>query len=283
MMYILAIETTGAFASVALAKSEWKNSKVTAFEIIGHIDGNDRFSHLQNLTPQIQQILDENGLAIGDVSVIAVSRGPGSFTGIRIGVSTARALAQVLGTPCAAVSSLQAMALRQLWKAEGGSGSKETVICPIIDARRNQIYGGGFRAAATAGSGAAETAGPKAEGDHSGLPQTAMEEVIECGPYTVEEFMDEISTKNIKEIMFMGDGIDKYHDLIEELRADKSMDDCRIEYADEQDRYQDADTVAFLGAKAAAESRLCSFEHLKPDYMRLAEAERKLKDKQKNG
>ena len=258
-MYILAIETTGAFASVALANAEWKNSKVTSFEILGHIDGNDKFSHLQNLTPQIQQILEESGLSIGDVSVIAVSHGPGSFTGIRIGVSTARALSQVLNIPCAAVSSLEAMALRQFWdgdREESRNVSEETVVCPIIDARRSQVYGGGFKAA---------------------------EEVIPCGPYTVEEFMDAILAKGITEVLFMGDGIDKYQSLIEDLHRDKEMESCNIRYADAPVRYQDADTVAYLGAKAAAAGKLCGFEQLKPNYMRMAEAERKLKEKQKNG
>ena len=233
-MYILAIETTGAFASVALANAEWKNSKVTSFEILGHIDGNDKFSHLQNLTPQIQQILEESG-------------------------STARALSQVLNIPCAAVSSLEAMALRQFWdgdREESRNVSEETVVCPIIDARRSQVYGGGFKAA---------------------------EEVIPCGPYTVEEFMDAILAKGITEVLFMGDGIDKYQSLIEDLHRDKEMDSCSIRYADAPVRYQDADTVAYLGAKAAAAGKLCGFEQLKPNYMRMAEAERKLKEKQKNG
>ncbi|MBQ3184720.1 MAG: tRNA (adenosine(37)-N6)-threonylcarbamoyltransferase complex dimerization subunit type 1 TsaB, partial [Firmicutes bacterium] len=89
-MYILAIETTGAFASVALMKDD---------KIIGHVSGNDRFSHLQNLMPQVETVIKENELSIGDIDLIAVSNGPGSFTGIRIGVSTARALSQILDIP----------------------------------------------------------------------------------------------------------------------------------------------------------------------------------------
>ena len=84
-MYILAIETTGAFASVALMKDD---------ELIGHIQGNDRFSHLQNLMPQVEQVTKDNQLQISDIDAVAVSCGPGSFTGIRIGVSSARALSR---------------------------------------------------------------------------------------------------------------------------------------------------------------------------------------------
>ena len=99
-MYILAVETTGAFASVALAEDG---------KIIGHLQGHDRFSHLQNLMVQVNSVVKENKLSLGDIDGIAVSRGPGSFTGIRIGVSSARALSQILGIPCAAVPTLEAL------------------------------------------------------------------------------------------------------------------------------------------------------------------------------
>jgi len=261
-MYILAIETTGAFASVAVAEAAWKNSKITYFDIIGHIDGHDKFSHLQNLTPQIERVLRENELSIGDISGIAVSCGPGSFTGIRIGVSTARALSQVTGIPCIAVSSLEAMALRQadLVRQRG------TVICPVIDARRNQIYGGGF---------CIESEGEPANCEISS--------VIEAGPYTVREFMEKIAERGDMDISFMGDGIDKYSALINETAEELGISAGRISYVGEECRYQDADAVAMLGAKAAAAGKTCGFEQLKPDYMRPAEAERKIKDQTNNG
>ena len=98
-MYLLAIETTGAFASVALLEDDC---------VLEHIQGHDRFSHLQNLMPQVKEVLENHKLSINDVSAIAVSKGPGSFTGIRIGVSSTRALCQVLGVPGVPVSSLEA-------------------------------------------------------------------------------------------------------------------------------------------------------------------------------
>lgn len=272
-MYLLAIETTGAFASVALAKAEIQNNTVNSFEIIGHIDGHDKFSHLQNLTPQIQQVLSENALSIGDVSVIATSVGPGSFTGIRIGVSTARALSQALGIPCAAVPSLEAMALRFAGAKAWERVDANTLVCPIIDARRSQIYGGGF---------CMNTDGVRPEA------------VIPPGPYLVDDFIDAIGALNpeafggnmgemasYRKVLFMGDGIDKYQNLIEELKASRGLDNWDFTYADEAVRYQDADTVARIGAELAAAGETCSFEALQPEYMRLAEAERKLKEKQK--
>ena len=102
-MYILAIETTGAYASVAVTDGE---------KILAQVEGDDRFSHLQNLMPQVKTVLEESGVELRELSAIGVSVGPGSFTGIRIGVSSARALAQILKIPCVPVSSLEALAMR---------------------------------------------------------------------------------------------------------------------------------------------------------------------------
>lgn len=262
MKYILAIETTGAFASVALAKAEFSGGSVTAFEVISRIEGHDRFSHLQNLTPQIQHVLQENGSSMNEVSAIAVSAGPGSFTGIRIGVSTARALSQVLGIPCVAVPSLEAMALRQKQEA----GTDIALICPIIDARRSQVYGGGF---------CMTQSGEKVE-------ERFLTEAIPQGPYTVDEFVEAIAASDMRRVLFMGDGIDKYQEMIEGLKDVYGLD-CRFEYAPEEYRYQDAEPVAVLGARLAAAGKTCRFDELQPEYMRQAEAERKLKEKQNHG
>lgn len=235
-MYILAIETTGAFASVALMKDD---------KIIGHISGNDRFSHLQNLMPQVETVIKENGLSIGDIELIAVSNGPGSFTGIRIGVSTARALSQVLGIPCVAVPSLDALALR------GADFAKDDVlVCPMLDARRSQVYAGGYFI-------------------KEGFPV----EEIEAGPYMLDEFL--AKAVEYPRILVLGDAIDKYAEKMAEIRPEGT------ETASEDIRYQEASCVAMLGAKIYEEKGGLSYNQLQPEYMRIAEAERKLKEQQK--
>lgn len=263
-MYILAIETTGAFASVALAKASDLNG-AGDFEILAHVEGNDRYSHLQNLTPQIEEVIrmagesksasetENNILSIGDMSAIAVSNGPGSFTGIRIGVSTGRALSQVKGIPCVAVPSLEALAMR--------ADKTKTLICSILDARRSQVYGGGYIL------------------NEDGFP----EEIIKAGPYTVDEFiqkLDNVETDSGKfsKILFTGDGVDKYGDVIKEHYSELFAAGI-IRFAEEEVRYQDAQTVARLGWKLLQEGKGCAYEQLKPEYMRMAEAERKLKEK----
>lgn len=250
-MYMLGIETTGAFASVALLEDD---------RIIGHIAGSDRFSHLQNLIPQVEAVVTNSKLSLGDVDAIAVSRGPGSFTGIRIGISTARALSQILGIPCVPVSSLEGLAMRAAEHttckgAEGDgdavdAGNETLLICPMLDARRSQVYAGGYRLL-------------------NGLPQ----EVIEAGPYMLDEFLPK--TDAYGNILLLGDAIDKYEDKIGEIRPEG------VEIAAEGIRYQDAAFTARLGAAVFHQKGGLSYDQVEPDYMRLAEAERKLKEKQK--
>lgn len=235
-MYVLAIETTGAYASVALMKDD---------KIIGHITGNDRFSHLQNLMPQVESVIKENKLSLSDVDLIAVSNGPGSFTGIRIGVSSARALSQVLGIPCVAVPSLEALAMRAEEYAKDN-----TLICPMLDARRSQVYAGGYIL-------------------KEGFPQ----EEIPAGPYMLDEFL--AKTAEYDRILVLGDATDSYGTKIAELRPEGT------ETAPEDIRYQDAAFVAKLGAKLFAEDGGLGYNEVQPEYMRIAEAERKLKEQQK--
>lgn len=234
-MYILGIETTGAFASVALVKDG---------ETVQEVHGSDRFSHLHNLMPQVKKVLEDSKSSLDDIDLIAVSAGPGSFTGIRIGVSSARALSQMTGIPCAAVSSLEALALNAAEAA-----SEETLICPILDARRQQVYGGGYFI-------------------KDGFPV----EEVKAGPYTVQEFLELVS--NYENIMLLGDGIDKYSELIEELRPRGT------ETAPESIRYQDAASAAKIGEVIFNAKGGLSYDSVEPDYMRIPEAERKLREKQ---
>lgn len=241
-MYILAIETTGAFASVALMEDD---------RLMGHVKGNDRFSHLQNLMPQVEEVTRNNQLQIGDIDAIAVSCGPGSFTGIRIGVSSARALAQILDIPCVAVSSLEALAMRAAGTEADITADAEdrVLICPILDARRSQVYGGGYYL-------------------ENGFPK----EEIKAGPYTIEEFLEK--AVRYERILLLGDAADVCGEKIKLLRPEGT------ETAPEDIRYQDAVTVAELGRKLLAETGGVKYSDVKPEYMRIAEAERKLREKQ---
>ena len=286
---ILGIETTGAYASVGLLT---RKDALPTVEI-DVIHGNDRFSHLQNLTPQIKAVLERNDLKVGDLDAIAVSKGPGSFTGIRIGVSTARALSQVSGVPCIGISSLEALAMRAsdaddlsgkpgVAGAPGAAGEVESdvLICPILDARRKQVYGGGYRLAGdrtACGADTTESTGVEVARVNGPI----LEEIVPAGSYLIGEFLDKIDECDLigedDRIFFLGDGIDTCSQEIEEWAEEKGI---TVAFAEEGSRYQDAGTVVLRGAQLFAEGRTCGYMELEPNYMRMAEAERKLRLRQ---
>lgn len=237
-MYILGIETTGAFASAALMKDG---------EVVGYIRGTDRFSHLQNLMPQIETVLEEGGITLKDIEAIAVSCGPGSFTGIRIGVSSARALSQMTGIPCVPVPSLAALAMNA-----AGLQQESMLICPMIDARRNQVYAGGYVI-------------------ENGYPA----EKVKAGPYMLDEFLSKV--QEYDRILVLGDAVDIYGEKMKDLRS------CGTETASDDIRYQDAASVVRLGAMLYSQRGGIAYDKVEPEYMRMAEAERKLREKQQKG
>ena len=128
MMRILHLETSTKACSVALSE----NGQLIALrESI-----TDDFSHSENLTNYIQEVLEGQQLSTKDLSAISVASGPGSYTGLRIGVSTAKGLCYALGIPLISVDSLLSLATLTSGKHQGAH------LCMAIDARRMEIYSG---------------------------------------------------------------------------------------------------------------------------------------------
>lgn len=130
MTYILNIETATRNCSVSLAKN---GETVLCREI-----AEQGYSHAEKLHVFIEEILKETGITVQDLKAIAISKGPGSYTGLRIGVSTAKGLCYALGIPLISVDTLQVLA--QNVSVENG------LIVPMIDARRMEVYSAVFDA-----------------------------------------------------------------------------------------------------------------------------------------
>ena len=128
-MLILAIESTAAAASCALCRDG---------EILAHSFQRSGLTHSRTLLPMIEDMLRNTETPRESIDAVAVAHGPGSFTGVRIGVSTAKGLCWGLGKPAVGVSTLEAMAWLGLCAAENA------VICPAMDARRSQLYNAFF-------------------------------------------------------------------------------------------------------------------------------------------
>ena len=125
-MKILAIDTTSNICSTALLEDDKKIDENTI---------NNGLTHSENLMPLIAELLERNKLNLSDINLIAVCVGPGSFTGIRIGIASVKAMAEVYKIPVAQVTSLEALAQ---------AAQKEETIVSLIDARNNQVYAGIF-------------------------------------------------------------------------------------------------------------------------------------------
>jgi len=131
MAFILCIETSTSICSVAVSG----DGKLLSFREI-----QDAKSHASQLTPFISEVLDEAGINPNDLSAIAVSKGPGSYTGLRIGVSTAKGMAFALNVPLISVGTLLAMASGFLSEHPFPSDNPDILLCPMIDARRMEVY-----------------------------------------------------------------------------------------------------------------------------------------------
>ena len=131
MHYILNIETSGNACSVALSG----NNKLIAFK-----ENNAGKLHASLLSPFIDDVLREGNISPRALSAIAVSKGPGSYTGLRIGVSTAKGLAYALNIPIIGINTLESLTYGFLNKYRKYSGKKDIILCPMIDARRMEVY-----------------------------------------------------------------------------------------------------------------------------------------------
>ena len=122
-MKILAVDTSATPVSAALVDSG---------RLLGEFYLNIKTTHSQTLMPIVESLLKTTGTAIQEIDVFAVNVGPGSFTGVRIGVASVKGLTMPLERPCAAVSTLEAMAY--------GMPYENGIVCAVMDARCSQVY-----------------------------------------------------------------------------------------------------------------------------------------------
>lgn len=226
-MKILAIETSATACSVALCEDE--KLICTAFQ-------KTELTHSRTLMPMIENMLENSELSIDKVDFIAVAAGPGSFTGLRIGVSTAKAIAWARNLPCAPCSTLKSMA----WQL---AHMENTVIICAMDARRDQVYSAAFLAT----------------GD-------SLVRLWKDGAMSLEEVFEKLRDETRPKII-VGDGAQLcYNYLLEKGIA------CTV--APPHLQNQMAWGVAREGLFLAKEDCLSTAEQLSPVYHRLSQAER---------
>ena len=239
-MKVLALDSSGLVASAALVEDDVLLAEYTT---------NDKKTHSQTLLPMLDQIVNMIGLDLQTLDLIAVAAGPGSFTGLRIGAATVKGLGYALKCPVAAVPTVDALA----WNLYGSN----VLVCPMMDARRSQVYTGLYRFVKTEEKGGAyqmETV----------LPQSAL---------PVEELLAMLNERG-EEVIFSGDGVPVYQKKIEEMLT------CAYSFAPASCNRQRAAAVADLGLVMAKEGKLISADDFAPEYLRMSQAERERKEAQ---
>ena len=221
-MLILAFESSAKAASTALVKDG---------KLISQYSQCSGLTHSRTLLPMGEDMLKNAELKLSDVDLIAVAHGPGSFTGIRIGVSMVKGLAWAGDKACVGVSTLEALA----WHGVALGG----YVCPVMDARRNQVYNAIFRI-------------------EDGRPVR----VTEDRPIALEELADEIRALNAP-MFLVGDGAELTYKYLTQAGIE-----CSI--APENLRWQSAWGVAM----AAQDKTPGTADDLLPVYLRLSQAER---------
>lgn len=239
-MLILAIDTSAATASAALMEDD---KALASFSV------NLRLEHSRRILTMIDEVIKLSEKKISDVDLLCVSNGPGSFTGLRIGVSTVKGLGFVKDTPCSGVSTLEALAENL------SDASEETVICPVMDARREEFYNALFI-----------------------KKGSLVERLTDDRAISYDELFKELEeTYHDKKIIVNGDGTEKFFALAE--KGGRSTEN--IFSASENTKYQNALSVARVGKRMHENNQSCTPDKLMPEYIRMSQAERMSKEQGK--
>lgn len=233
-MNILAIDASGIAGSIAYMKDN---------RLIGEYYICHKLTHSETIMPMMEHMKQLIGLNLEEVDAIAVTSGPGSFTGLRIGVTTAKALALALDKPVIGVPTLDVIAHNIVC-----TSSK---ICPIMDARRNQVY----------------TACYKWEGKE-------LLRLTEYRAIDIDDYLRELAASH-ENIIFLGDGVWQYKDKIKAYLAEK------VEFVPSYLELQRAGTLAEIASKEYEKGNVFSASQFVPMYLRKSQAEREREAKEK--
>ena len=225
-MNILMIDTSGPACGVAIARDG---------RIVCDMQGIGGRTHSQRVMPLVETALSMCDMTLGAIDVFGAVVGPGSFTGVRIGVSSVKALAHAAGKPCVGVDALHALA--------AGIGAFDGVVCPILDARAQQVYGAMFRA-----------------GD---VPQRLCGD--EAMPLTA--FLDRVEATG-ERALFLGDGVAAMRGAIEARLGG------RAQFAAPQHMNLRAGSACAIAMRLAEQGETTDYLHLLPLYLRAPQAER---------
>jgi len=230
-LLILAFETSAKAASVALLDEK---------KLLGESYQNTGLTHSQTLMVMAEDLLKQCGKAVSDITAVAVAEGPGSSTGVRIGVAAAKGFAWGRELPCYGVSTLEAMA--------ESLGIYQGYVCPCMDARRSQVYNALFY-----------------------VNQGKIERIAPDRAISLSDLAEELKTLQ-EPVFLVGDGANLCYNTL-------STGIPGLVLPPEHRQHQRAVGVALLAAKKIAAGESGDGNALTPNYLRLSQAERERMEK----
>ncbi len=232
-MIVFGIDTCCMAATAAIMSDEHLATQIMI---------NNKKTHSQKIMPMIEFMANQADISISDIDCFAAAVGPGSFTGVRIGVATAKALAHASEKPCVAVSTLHALA--------NNVSEFDGIICPILDARRGQVYNALFRG-------------------------RSLERICDDRACSIEELCTELKTSH-DDIIFLGDGVAAFGEYIKETLGERAV------FAQRMDRMNLAASVAEIGYQKMQKGETCKYSDFVPEYLRLSQAERERMEREES-
>lgn len=236
-MRIIAIDSSSMVATVAITTDGVLNAEYTI---------NHKKTHSQTLLPMIDEICRMTEVDMNTIDAIAISGGPGSYTGLRIGSATAKGFGLALNKPIINVPTIDALAYNMF--------TSSYIICPIMDARRGQVYTGIYQ-----------------------FKGTKMEIIKPQCIMMIDMLISELDKIGMP-VMFLGGGVDTQHAVIKETMTTEHH------FAPASMNKQKASSLAALAELYFMEGKVEKASEHRPEYLRLSQAEQELKEKiSKNG
>ena len=245
-MRVLAIDSSGLTATVAVVE---ETQTVAEYTI------NYKKTHSQTLLPMIDEVVKMTELDLGTINAIAVAGGPGSFTGLRIGSATAKGLGLALNKPLIHVPTVDGLAYNVF--------GCEDIICPIMDARRNQVYTGIYTFSKKAG-----------EKEGRNLVEPVFQVIKMQMAVSIEELAERLNRYR-RPVVFLGDGVPVYENVLAEKLT------VPYSFAPAYMNRQRAAVVGTLAIQYYKSGKFETAEEYRPDYLRVSQAERERAQREK--
>lgn len=249
-MKILAIDTSSKICSVAITEDTEK---------IIELHSDDEKTHSVKLMPMVDEAFKSANLTLDDIDLMVCSVGPGSFTGVRIGIATIKAFADAKGIPVAGVSSLEGLAYNMIDKNIPNTQLASTLFCSIIDANNNNVYCGLYRY----------------YNDCLNQVTDLIAENIETVTARIDTMIHSFSNQ-FNNIVFVGDGAVSYNDLLNKAFANSNI---TLHFVNEKKNNANSVSIASAGYVKYKNGDYGDSNILSPLYLRKSQAERVLEEK----